>query len=127
MGKGGKAGRNPLTLLRGGKSVDELFGELDADGGGSLERAELRVLLQTLGRPAGTEELDRIMAAVDEDGSGEVELGEFKARWAAETGQEEEVEWTNDPVTGEEGFYDGNGVWITAVISQYSVPVRVFV
>ena len=92
MGKGGKAGRNPLTLLRGGKSVDELFGELDADGGGSLERAELRVLLQTLGRPAGTEELDRIMAAVDEDGSGEVELGEFKAWWAAETGQEE-VAW----------------------------------
>ena len=41
MGKGGKAGRNPLALLRGGKSVDELFGELDADGGGSLERAEL--------------------------------------------------------------------------------------
>ena len=46
MGKGGKAGRNPLALLRGGRSVDDLFLELDGDGSGSIDRDELRVLLQ---------------------------------------------------------------------------------
>lgn len=114
MGKGGKAGRNPLALLRGGRSVDDLFLELDGDGSGSIDRDELRVLLQQLGRPAGAAELDRIMAAVDVDGSGSVELAEFKAWWSTETGEVQDVEWTTDPVTGEEGFFDGNGVWVTA-------------
>ena len=113
MGKGGKAGRNPLALLRGGRNVDELFAELDADGSGSIERSELRILLQQLGRPAAAEDLDRIMKVIDEDESGEVELNEFKTWWATETGQTEDVVWTSDPVTGEEGFFDGNGVWVT--------------
>ena len=51
--------------------------------------------------------MDRIMRAIDADGSGEVELSEFKVWWAAETGAEEPIEWTNDPVSGEEGYFDG--------------------
>ena len=114
MGKGGKAGRNPVALLRGGKSVDELFSELDEDGGGTIERDELRTLLTQLGRPAGNQELEKIMLAIDADGSGEIELAEFKIWWAAETNTEEAIDWTLDPVTGEEGYFDGNNVWITA-------------
>ena len=114
MGKGGKAGRNPVALLRGGKTVDELFAELDADGGGTIERDELRTLLTQLGRPASNEELDRVMGIIDADRSGEIELNEFKTWWASETKTEETIEWTYDPVTGEEGYFDGNNVWITA-------------
>lgn len=114
MGKGGKAGRNPVALLRGDKSVDDLFNELDDDGSGTIEREELRTLLTQLGRPAGNKDLDRVMCAIDADGSGEVELSEFKIWWAAETGTEEPIEWTVDPVTGEEGYFDGNNVWVIA-------------
>eukprot|EP01043_Picozoa_sp_COSAG02_P065463 COSAG02_NODE_9886_length_2082_cov_10.451336_1_plen_624_part_10 len=114
MGKGGKAGRNPVALLRGDKTVDELFAELDDDGSGTIEREELRTLLTQLGRPAGNKDLEKIMRAIDADGSGEVELAEFKVWWAAETGTEEQIEWTVDPVTGEEGYFDGNNVWVIA-------------
>eukprot|EP01046_Picozoa_sp_COSAG06_P099392 COSAG06_NODE_45508_length_354_cov_0.811765_1_plen_65_part_10 len=65
MGKGGKAGRNPVALLRGNKSVDDLFADLDDDGSGTIERDELRTLLTQLGRPAGDKDLDRIMHAID--------------------------------------------------------------
>ena len=71
-------------------------------------------MLSFSGRPAGNAELDRIMRAIDADGSGEVELSEFKVWWAAETGAEEPIEWTIDPVSGEEGYFDGNNNWVIA-------------
>ena len=86
LGKGGKTGRDASTLLEDGKSLEELFAEVDADGGGTIGKDELRRLMIKLGRQVGSAELDRIMSFIDEDNSGEIELSEFREWWAKETG-----------------------------------------
>ncbi len=62
------------------QQLRQLFGEIDEDGSGLLDRAEVRELAEKLGVTLSSAELDDAMAQMDEDGSGEVDFEEF-AEW----------------------------------------------
>ena len=61
--------------------VRELFDEIDEDGGGSLDKNELRQLLEKLGLEVTDERVDSIFREMDADGEGAVELQEFLWWW----------------------------------------------
>ncbi len=60
-----------------------MFRMVDADGSGSLDREEVRMLGEQLGTPLVESELDAAMRAMDEDGSGSVDFEEFYEWWKA--------------------------------------------
>ena len=60
--------------------VNTWFAELDADGSGFLEQAEIKQLLQRLREPSYPDALVRAMRELDTDGSGQVSQDEF-AGW----------------------------------------------
>ena len=49
-----------------------LFEQIDEDGGGTLDREEIRILAKRLGKRLSDEKLDAAMAQMDEDGNGDV-------------------------------------------------------
>ena len=49
-----------------------LFEEIDEDGGGALDREEIRILAKRLGKKLSNDKLDAAMAEMDEDGNGDV-------------------------------------------------------
>ena len=63
-------------------TVKDVFDEVDADGGGALDRGEIRVLCEKLlGVELSEPELDAGMAEMDGDGGGEVDFSEFYRWW----------------------------------------------
>jgi Ca2+-binding EF-hand superfamily protein len=69
-----------------GQGIDEeelrqLFGQIDEDGSGFLDREEVATLSERLGAPLTKVKLDAAMADMDEDGSGEVDFEEFTEWW----------------------------------------------
>lgn len=69
-----------------GQGVDDeelrkLFGQIDEDGSGLLDREEVASLSTQLGAPLTKVKLDAAMADMDEDGSGEVDFDEFREWW----------------------------------------------
>ena len=58
-----------------------LFAELDEDGGGTLDAAEISAMAERLGAPLKKKELKEAMGVMDEDGSGEVDIDEFLMWW----------------------------------------------
>ena len=63
------------------KEARALFEEIDEDGGGTLDREEIRTLARRLGKKINNRKLDEAMAEMDADGSGEVEFEEFLHWW----------------------------------------------
>jgi Ca2+-binding EF-hand superfamily protein len=62
--------------------VKDVFDAVDADGGGALDREEIRVLCEKLLQLTLTEpQLDDGMAEMDADGGGEVSFQEFYTWW----------------------------------------------
>ena len=59
------------------RKIKEMFDLFDADGGGSIDVAELTQALVTLGISDTKDEIDRLVAQIDADGSGEIEFEEF--------------------------------------------------
>eukprot|EP00747_Dinoflagellata_sp_TGD_P163694 gnl/TRDRNA2_/TRDRNA2_182651_c0_seq1.p1 gnl/TRDRNA2_/TRDRNA2_182651_c0~~gnl/TRDRNA2_/TRDRNA2_182651_c0_seq1.p1 ORF type:complete len:149 (-),score=62.16 gnl/TRDRNA2_/TRDRNA2_182651_c0_seq1:92-538(-) len=55
----------------------EAFNTFDADGSGTIDTQEMKLLLEAIGEAPTEEELFRFMADVDEDGTGEIEFAEF--------------------------------------------------
>ena len=53
------------------------FDEIDADGGGSLDRSEIAKLAVGMGTPLSEHELDAAMVEIDKDGSGAVSFDEL--------------------------------------------------
>lgn len=66
------------------KMCRELFEEMDADGGGSLDMDEIRQLSISLGNRLTQSQLDAAMAEMDEDGGGAVDFREFYAWWCSD-------------------------------------------
>lgn len=59
----------------------QLFHEIDADGGGTLDRDEIRQLARRLGKRLSDKQLNEAMMAMDADGSGDVAFDEFLSWW----------------------------------------------
>ena len=59
----------------------QLFDEIDVDGGGTLDRAEIKQLTKRLGNRLSEKQLHEAMMEMDADGSGEVAFDEFVAWW----------------------------------------------
>lgn len=51
------------------------------DGSGSLDRGEVRKLIEMVGASVKDAELDEAMAALDPSGDGQVDFPEFKKYW----------------------------------------------
>ena len=66
-----------VTPLPPGEA-ENLFAQLDVDGSGKIDRAELREAAQRLGIARTPKELDEVLESVDADGSGTIELNEFE-------------------------------------------------
>lgn len=60
------------------EKIKEMFDMFDADGGGSIDCAELTAAFVSLGISDTKEEIDRLVAQIDTDGSGEIEYDEFR-------------------------------------------------
>jgi Ca2+-binding EF-hand superfamily protein len=59
------------------RKIKEMFDLFDADGGGSIDVAELTQALVALGISDTKDEIDRLVQQIDADGSGEIEFSEF--------------------------------------------------
>lgn len=62
--------------------VFQLFKAYDADGSGSIDRAELATLLEALGQSPSEEELEVALDVVDANHSGKISWDEFRAWWS---------------------------------------------
>jgi Ca2+-binding EF-hand superfamily protein len=71
--RGGKKARNPEQEL-----IDA-FKVFDTDNSGSIDKYELKSLMDSLGQKLSSEELNAMMEEVDTDGNGEISYEEFKA------------------------------------------------
>ena len=58
-----------------------IFNDMDADGGGSLDRKELATGLFSLGIWLHPKELECLLGILDKDGGGDIDADEFKTFW----------------------------------------------
>jgi Ca2+-binding EF-hand superfamily protein len=54
------------------------FAEIDADGSGALDAAELAALFEGLGKPVSVGTLANLLRLSDADGSGTIDYDEFE-------------------------------------------------
>ena len=66
------------------KNIYEIFRKYDADGSDSIDKGEIRILLDELNVPMTKEELDELFEELDEDGGGEIDFEEFYNWFARE-------------------------------------------
>lgn len=70
----------------------EAFNTFDADGSGTIDTQEMKLLLESIGESLSEEELFRFMADVDEDGTGEIEFAEFLRAFEKQRGVNVDME-----------------------------------
>ena len=76
----------------------EAFNTFDADGSGTIDTQEMKLLLESIGESLTEEELFRFMADVDEDGTGEIEFAEFLRAFEKQRGVNVDLEDELDTV-----------------------------
>ena len=64
-----------------GQNAEAMFEQLDADHSGFLDRSQVGMLLQKLGKKMSAAGIEQIMKEMGEDGNDEVSFEEFKAWW----------------------------------------------
>ena len=70
----------------------DAFAMFDKDGGGSIDAAELKDLMKSVGQEPSDAELAEMVAAADADGTGDIDFSEFAVLMAhkmTDTNQEE--------------------------------------
>lgn len=60
------------------KTVDEIFGDLDVNGNGTVSMLEFRNGIRKFGLGLTSKEIDDLMACLDTNGDGKVDYNEFK-------------------------------------------------
>ena len=70
------------TMLDAG--LKELFGNVDKDSSGELDKTEVGWMIQSLGKPVTETELEAVMTSLDHDHSGTVDFAEFQKWWEEE-------------------------------------------
>merc|ERR1712190_235591 len=65
---------------------------MGADGSGTIDTQEMKLLLEAIGESLTEEELFRFMADVDEDGTGEIEFAEFLRAFEKQRGVNVDLE-----------------------------------
>ena len=89
-------------------NIYEVFRKYDADGGGTLDPDELRVLLDELNIPMTDEELVELFEELDEDGEGGIDFDEFYTwfqREAENQRKKNKLSYIANTLTG--GVFDG--------------------
>ena len=89
-------------------NIYEIFRKFDADGGGTLDPDELRVLLDELKVPMTDEELVELFDELDEDGEGGIDFDEFYDWFTAEAEKQKNqssLDYVTNALTG--GLFDG--------------------
>jgi len=76
----------------------EAFNTFDADGSGTIDTQEMKLLLESIGESLTEEELFRFMADVDEDGTGEIEFAEFLRAFEKQRGVNVDMEDEMDTI-----------------------------
>merc|ERR1719223_1020173 len=61
--------------------LQEAFEQIDEDGSGTLDREEVRSLVEMAGQTFTEAELDAAMTELDPSGDGQVDFDEFKKYW----------------------------------------------
>lgn len=64
-------------VLGGVDTMREAFKKLDRDGSGTVERAEMRLMLETYNICCAEKEFDELMRVYDRNGDGKFSYGEF--------------------------------------------------
>ena len=60
-----------------GKSIDQIFGQFDVDGGGDISAEEFRQAMKEISMTMTDIEINKIMQRVDADGDGNISYQEF--------------------------------------------------
>ena len=114
------------------KQLKAVWRSIDIDGGGTLDRDELREVLKKMGKKLTASQLTRTMNEIDGDGSGEVEFHEFEAWWDREMASNAAVPPTpfnfggqcvrarKKPLAGRDG--EEAWWWVASDVAQASAP-----
>ena len=65
--------------------VRVLFGRLDDDNSGQIDRGDMKTIGDSIGLDMTDDRLDVMMAEMDDDGSGEVDMDEFLVWWTSDS------------------------------------------
>ena len=115
------------------KQLKAVWRSIDIDGGGTLDRDELREVLKKMGKKLSASQLTRTMNEIDGDGSGEVEFHEFEAWWDREMASNAAVPPTpfnfggqcvrarKKPLAGRDG--EEAWWWVASDVAQASAPL----
>ncbi|CEM00543.1 unnamed protein product [Vitrella brassicaformis CCMP3155] len=76
----------------------QAFATFDADGSGTIDRDEMKLLLEAIGENPTEEELFRFMNDIDEDGTGQIEFEEFLKAFEKQRSTTSNVEDEQDTV-----------------------------
>ncbi len=77
---------------------------MDKDGGGTINKAELAELMDTLGIDATPEEIDLMIDEIDEDGNGDIDFEEFVSVMSRKVN----ASYTADQVKSAFKVFEGN-------------------
>ena len=111
----------------------DAFNTFDADGSGTIDTQEMRLLLEAIGENPTEEELLRFMADVDEGGKGEIEFSEFLRAFEKQRGgslsKDEESDILNAFAAlggnvDKSGFLD-NSKMVSTIRDKFGMTIRV--
>jgi len=87
----------------------EAFNAFDKDGGGDIDKVELKELFKSLGRAPSEEELDAMIKVADTDGNGTIDFFEFATMMAHMMVRDDSKEAQQERLKMAFGMFDTDG------------------
>ena len=78
-------------MAAAGKSVEQIFAEMDEDGNGTVTSKEFRNAMRKLSIGIKSKEIDQIMQRIDENGDGVIDYQEFFSVLGANIGLDKKM------------------------------------